>query len=314
MERKKKEIMKEKSSNKENTTKNNTKNKDKTNEFDTKKQSTIFFVIIAIFVLLILIGILASKNLNKAYGVTTYRINFSGSTVFDFDKWGNYDVPAGSYCETDEYGYLDPECAYKFACICSAWSYYPCPDDNNCNQVQHEDLYSVDIFARRFDSNEKFYCYAGSSGGGCPQMPTESCYVCEGGNGPVKTYNKERAETITGGTNCQPVEDSKCSPSPSPSPSPTNKCYSCKLGEGKEYAYSTSKEEAASKTGGTECVPVSDTNCLARKKQLVKRVVQNVYLYQILIAIIHQRIATYVIPKKERNIQTQLLKKMLNKL
>ncbi len=295
MEKKKKEIKKQ-TENKKVISKNK-------KELDTKKQSTIFFVIIAIFVLLIFIGILASKNLSRSFGAATYKIKFLGDSGYSIYNNGHYVAPVDDTCETDEYGYLDPNCAYTVACICRRWStqksgQYPnhCYDDGDASDCDCIDklgkpcqgtaLYNSDLFTTRFTGENKYYCVYGSSYiSDCDvPAPTESCYACEGGSGPVRTINTTRAATMTGvsdSSKCHPVEDEQCNPKPSteapkpsteapkpsteaPKPStevPKNNCYSCKLGEGKEYEYATSSEEAANKTGGTACVVVSNTNC-----------------------------------------------------
>lgn len=242
--------------------KKETNNKKKiSKELNYKKQSTIFFVIIAIFVLLILIGILASKTLNTSFGVSTYNIQF----------WKAQGGEHIKTCKTDEYGFLDPDCAYEIGCTCRRWSFLKttagtCPSDLPAQQ-QTINLESASIYTTRFTKDETYYCFGCSSylsTTPCEiSKPQESCYVCTGGSGPVRTINATRAATMTGASDsskCKPVSDEECNPKPS-TEAPKNKCYSCKLGEGKEYEYATSPEEAANKTGGTSCVEVSNTNC-----------------------------------------------------
>ena len=261
MDKKKKELKKEKI--KEKTTNTNKYN---VNEFNSKKQSTIFFVIIAIFVLLILIGVLASMNLNDAYGATTYNIKFLGDTGYSIYNNGHYNAPPDDTCKTDEYGFLDPTCAKTVACICRSWSTTKAGTLENCPfPCQSVAFNNTDLFTIKFTSNSTYYCVANTSyASDCDvPEPTESCYVCTGGSGPVRTINATRAATMTGASDsskCKPVSDEECNPKPS-TEAPKNKCYSCKLGEGKEYEYATSPEEAANKTGGTSCVEVSNTNC-----------------------------------------------------
>lgn len=235
------------------------KEKDNKKQFNTKKQSTIFFVIIGIFILLILIGIIASKNLNAAFGTATYNIEFRGATDYNLYEHGK-DAPRDGKCKTDEYGYLDPECAYKIACICGGWSkersyVY---DGNLCGQVPVDnpaDISNSQLFTKKFTKDETYYCTSCSSASGCPTKPTTSCYVCDGGSGPVKTINTTRAATMTGvsdSSKCHTVADSECNPKP------TTSCYVCDLGVGKEYANSTSSEGAAQITGGNNCQKVED--------------------------------------------------------
>lgn len=238
-------------------------------ENETKKQSIIFFTIIAIFVMLILVGVIAGKNLKSTFGATAYYIEFRGATDYNLHDHG-YNVPEDGKCQTDQYGYLDPDCAYKIACVCGSWSrnrsyIY---NGSDCGVVPIDnpgELESNALFTYQFNENKTFYCSACSSSAGCPSEPVTSCYVCEGGSGPVRTINETRAATMTGvddSGKCQKVSDSQCE---TPSTS-TDKCYSCILGTGKEYVYSKSKEEAVTKTGGTNCQAVADTYCNNRQE------------------------------------------------
>lgn len=210
MEQKKKEIKKTRNVKKE-TNKKSDKNKEI--EFNLKKQSTIFFIIITIFVLLMLIGTIAGKNMQETYRVSTYKINFLGDTGNSIYYNEHNKAIENDTCETDEYGYLDPECAHTIACMCQAWSF----DKANVLEdysfsYQHTALNSADLFTKQFSSNETYYCVSNTfNNGECDiPKPTTSCYICDGGNAPVKTINSKRAETMTGGINCTIVNNSYC--------------------------------------------------------------------------------------------------------
>ena len=194
---------------------------------ESRKQSTMFFIIIAIFVMLILIGVLAGKNMKPAFGVETHVITFRTAIDRDLSSAGYNEPPEGK-CQTDEYGFLDPQCAYKIACICGGWSKRrgyiyngsECanPDIYNSYEFNPRSINNTDLFTKKFDTDETYYCESCSSSQGCPTMPTESCYVCEGGSGPVKTINETRAATMTGVSDiskCHAVSDEECQPKPS---------------------------------------------------------------------------------------------------
>ncbi|MBR7042412.1 MAG: hypothetical protein IKI04_02810, partial [Bacilli bacterium] len=175
-----------------------------------------------------------------------------------------YNAPADGICHTDEYGYLDPACAYQIACICREWSHgkagsnvegcpYPC-------QTTH--LYSSEIYTHKFTGDELFYCKGGTSydNTACEvPAPVTSCYKCSVGGTDkfVETINVTRAADMTGGSDCSAVASSYCNPTPPPTPS--NDCYGCTLDTGKEYTMATSAEAAATATGGTNCTKESST-------------------------------------------------------
>ncbi len=97
------------------------------------------------------------------------------------------------------------------------------------------------------------------------EAPQPACYECKSDNTIMEWRTSGDADNqCSAGYNKTEKTQAQCkyeAPTPTVPPSPQDKCYSCKLGEGKEYVYSDSKEAAASKTGGTECIVVSNTNC-----------------------------------------------------
>ena len=226
-------------------------------------QSIYFYTIITTFVLMIIIGIIASKKMLGTFGATSYNIQFMGAEGYnltaDNSHYKNI-APKDGICKTDEYGFIDPDCAYKIACICREWSNTIAGELPNCDfPCQGVALVSNSLFTEKFNSSARYYCHGGSSySTACDiEKPTNSCYECtaKGEKKYAKTINTTRAETYTGGTNCKVVADSECEPKP------VTSCYSCKLGSGNEYAYATSTIEAANKTGGTSCTTVENTKC-----------------------------------------------------
>lgn len=243
--------------------------KEKKIAFNARKQSTAFFIIIAIFLLLMAIGIIAERNLRSTYAAGPGIVTFRGAENYNLSDNGTYGgiAPKDGKCQIDEFGFMDPECARKIACICREWSTTIAGSLPDCEYpCQATALYNSQLFTNQFTNGNLYYCKANTSyANGCDvPEPQISCYTCDGGSGePVKTINAERAAVMTGGSNCKAVSDSQCEPKPV---EPTTSCYSCKLGIGKEYAYATSTSEAADKTGGTECITVSDSYCTNQTK------------------------------------------------
>ena len=241
--------------------KKNEKNKKNVSQ----KQSTMLMLVVTLFIFLILTGVFLSRNLKGTFSATSYYVEFRGADNYNLADHG-YDAPDDGKCYTDEYGYLDYNCAYRLACVCREWSTtkagsniegcpYPC---------QATALYSNQLFTERFTSNTLYYCKGGTSYDNTPcevSAPTKSCYRCtaNGTNKYVETINTTRAATMTGGTNCETVSASLCQETP---PEPEESCYGCTLGTGTEYAMATSASGAATATGGTNCQKQSSTaNC-----------------------------------------------------
>ena len=233
-----------------------------------KKESFAIFTISFVFVAMIILGICASRILRGTFSAKSYSIQFMGAEGYNLSDNSHYAsiAPPNGICETDEYGYIDPECAYKIACICREWSQTKAGtlynDDGSVScafPCQGVALTSSDLFTLKFNSGATYYCHGGSSyASACDvEKPTNACYECtsNGEKKYTKTINATRAAAYTGGNNCKVVSNSECEPKP------VTSCYSCKLGSGNEYAYATSTAEASTKTGGNNCQAVDNSKC-----------------------------------------------------
>ena len=216
---------------------------------------------------------------NIQYYPYGYTCNADSNGCFKIHKNGKPSNPADQYtykivfynwkgtqalgsCKAWANGKVDTNTCQGNIC-CGSWSTSP---------NQSSGGYSTQaIYGQSWTSNRNFYCVSETS---------EGCY----GNGyvddepsteaPKPSTEEPKPSTEVPKPSTEAPKPSTEAPKPSteapkpsteaPKPSteaPKDKCYSCKLGEGNEYEYATSPEEAANKTGGTSCVEVSNTNC-----------------------------------------------------
>ena len=229
-----------------------------------KKQTTMLFIVIALFIFLVTTGVFLSKSLKVTYSAGTITFKGANGQVLTTERYG---IPNDGVCSVDANGYVDPECVYALANICTEISTgvsvnTTCP--STADQVFYKSTAS--LFTEPIDVNPPkgaYFCRSCTScTGGCGvSMPSTSCYECTvSGDGNshsafTKTINAQRASSITGGNNCKTTDNMYCE----------SKCWACSLGKGTEYTLQATVEAAKISTGSTSCQVASDQSICNNK-------------------------------------------------
>ena len=232
------------------------KKKNEKKEAVTTKQSKTLMLIFALFAFLVVIGIFANKGFKPTYSASIRTIQFRGDTNYDLGRYPGYNGPEDGICYTDEYGFLNPECAEAMSCVCSEWSNTVSTGSN----TQPKDLYSSELYSKIFTSNETYYCISNTSGSPpCDSFSTD-CYECtkDGNTIHQSAINVTRAKVYAGADNCNPdpVDDAFCNQQPPAEEA----CYRCTADETK-FRWGTNGDGDSNCSGGYTKTALSYEDC-----------------------------------------------------
>ena len=151
---------------------------------------------------------------SATYTVTFLNANGDGSEFY-------------KACKTNTSGYLTNDCISEISGVCSSWSH----SKWNGGAPQSGGVSAASIGAKKFTSDDTYYCVAGTS-------------IHPNGNGGGNNNPTPASASTSGGSTTS-----------------NTSCYQCTVNGSTKYTYAKSATEAASNLNGTNCKATADSNC-----------------------------------------------------